>query len=320
MKFVKLLKPFKKNHAYQFFFDWFETAWSFKGGKILNANYLFSWNCRMVISKLGLVISSNLFKSPKKALLVLSAGYPSSFSFPFNYQYEIIPFIWDCWPKYWDRLFKFIKRNDVKILFVTSSQVKNMIHEQYPNINVFWIPEGINTKKYNKGSLLINREIDLLELGRVMPQFHQKIIQNELPHLKKHLYGNGNQLLFPDFESLVNGLSQSKLTVCYPRCNTHPEMAGNIETLTQRYWECMLSRTLIVGKAPKELTELIGYNPVVEINVENADDQIDEILEHIASYQDFVDKNYLVAMDRGDWKNRIAEIEVNLLDNGYLIK
>ena len=47
---------------------------------------------------------------------------------------------------------------------------------------------------------------------------------------------------------------------------TQPEVAGDIETLTQRYWECMFSRMVMVGHAPQELIDFIGYNPVIELS------------------------------------------------------
>ena len=31
------------------------------------------------------------------------------------------------------------------------------------------------------------------------------------------------------------------MMVCFPQCDTNPMKAGNLETLTQRYWEAMLS-------------------------------------------------------------------------------
>ena len=58
-------------------------------------------------------------------------------------------------------------------------------------------------------------------------------------------------------------------------------MAGKIETLTQRYWECMLSRCLIVGRAPFELINLIGYNPVIEVEWGNESEQLLRILNNI---------------------------------------
>jgi hypothetical protein len=208
----------------------------------------------------------------------------------------------------------------VKILFVTSSQVKDVLKSHFPSLQVYWIPEGININKYRKGSLLKTRTIDLLELGRVMPSFHENIVNSKIANIKNHCYTtNENNLLFPDFDSLIEGLSNSKITVCYPRCYTHPEMAGDIETLTQRYWECMLSRTLIVGKAPNELIRLLGYNPVIEVDFNNIVGQISLILENIESYQTFVNKNYEMAIEHGSWEQRINLIMEKLRENGYMV-
>ena len=319
MKQVVLLESYKKKNAYQFFFDWFEDAWQSRGGKKKKVTYTLSWTIRMIISKFGLVFSIRLLKSRKKALLVLSAGYPSSFAFPFNYRYEIIPFIWDCWPRYWFRLFKFIKSNKVKTLFITSSHVRDLIKEKFPNLNVYWIPEGINIHKYKRGDLLKNRPIDLLELGRVMQPFHEQVINSGIINLKVHYYTKDNNLLFSSFDSLIEGLEKSKITVSYPRCYTHPEMAGKVETLTQRYWECMLSRTLIIGKAPEELVEFVGYNPVIEVDLDNVGSQLSMILENIESYQEFVDKNFETALEKASWENRISVIEEKLNQVGYTL-
>ena len=107
--------------------------------------------------------------------------------------------------------------------------------------------------------------------------------------------------------------------MCYPRCDTQPDKAGDIETLTQRYWEAMLSRIVIVGRAPKELTDLIGYNPVIEIGKDNQQNRIIEILDNIDNYQSIVDKNRRTAIDLGGWDLRIKEIQLFLQNNGYKI-
>ena len=73
-------------------------------------------------------------------------------------------------------------------------------------------------------------------------------------------------------------MSKSKIMVCFPQCDTNPGRAGNIETLTIRYWEAMLSGCVIIGRAPNELINLIGYNPVIEVDWERAQEQLEEIL------------------------------------------
>lgn len=87
---------------------------------------------------------------------------------------------------------------------------------------------------------------------------------------------------------------------------TQPEIAGDIETLTQRYWECMFSRMVMVGHAPHELVDFIGYNPVVELRDDiSAEDLIADVLEHIDEYQPLVDHNRETAERLGSWTVRM---------------
>ena len=81
----------------------------------------------------------------------------------------------------------------------------------------------------------------------------------------------------------------------------------------------MLSRIVIVGRAPKELVNLIGYNPVIEIEREQQTEKIVEILDNIGHYQSLVDKNRKTAIDMGGWDLRIKEIQRFLLNKGYII-
>ena len=90
-------------------------------------------------------------------------------------------------------------------------------------------------------------------------------------------------------------------------------------TLTQRYWECMLSRVIIIGKAPKELVDMLGYNPVIDLDKDRFANQVKDILEHIEDYQDLVDKNHKNALEKGDWKMRINEIMKIMNEFGYNI-
>lgn len=155
----------------------------------------------------------------------------------------------------------------------------------------------------------MNRKIDVLELGRKNSFYHDQIVKMEGV---KFLYNKNNQYVFPSFSDLVLGLSNSKIVICFPRCDTHQNMTGQIETLTQRYWECMLSRCLIVGRAPFELINLIGYNPVIEVEWGNEEEQLLKILNNIGIYQDMVDRNYSVALEFSPWACRVNDMIQNL--------
>lgn len=115
-------------------------------------------------------------------------------------------------------------------------------------------------------------------------------------------------------EELFEALADSKITIALTKNFTDPQIGAGVETLTQRYWENMLSRIVMVGHAPQELIDLIGYNPVVEIPVdENANQQfvskIKDILSHLDDYQELVDKNRMIALKMAPWEIRMREVK-----------
>ena len=68
------------------------------------------------------------------------------------------------------------------------------------------------------------------------------------------------------WKKLIDTISCSRICVSLPRCDVDPSFMGGMETLTQRFWEGMLSRCVLIGCAPQELIDFIGYNPVINID------------------------------------------------------
>ena len=96
-------------------------------------------------------------------------------------------------------------------------------------------------------------------------------------------------------------------------------MEGDVETLTQRLWDCMVSGTLIVGHAPKELVDLLGYNPVIELETdEDIGSRLSQILDNISSYQELADKNLAVARENASWDTRMTRLLPQLRQLGYM--
>ena len=108
-----------------------------------------------------------------------------------------------------------------------------------------------------------------------------------------------------------------KIAITFPRCDTDPVKAGNIETLTQRYGECMLSGCILLGRAPQELIDLIGYNPVVTVDPVFPHLQIDDILNHLNDYQEMVERNYLTALEYASWDIRVSYLKKELVRLEY---
>lgn len=235
--------------------------------------------------------------------------------FPYYCGYEIVPMLWDCWPSTWKQMYSDFELFDIKKVLVTSRQVADMINEE-TNVRATWIPEGINQPLYHKGSRLEMRTIEVMEMGRRKKSFHKVLLSLKSQGIINRIITsnlNKNGTLDDKHVAYSNSMlrslmADSKLMICFPQCDTNPQRAGNIETLTQRYWEGMLSRCLLIGRAPKELIDLIGYNPVIEVGKGNTENQLKNILTNISKYQSIVDKNFETAQKYADWSHRINMI------------
>lgn len=308
MKNTEILYPFKASD-YQTFMQDLADEIIARGYIKVNPISL-SLRYRIIIANLKL---SRNFKalSKNKPMLVFCGGYPDYAAFPFAYNHEIIPFVWDSWPKYWGRMIRSFKRHNIKLAFFTQRSVAEYMNSILLTTKCIYIPEGINPRGYIKGKQLKERTIDILELGRLYKPIHNKLTQYAKTKNINLQYANDvtQHRLFNTFEDLAAGLADSKIVINYPRCITHPEIAGHIETLTQRYWECMFSRCIMVGKAPQELIDLMGYNPVIESDESDIASTIDKILTNLDSYQSLVDRNYREANEKGTWSKRVDLLE-----------
>lgn len=288
------------------------NAWEQTGGQIANSHYpprnlhgvVFRWEFPCI------------YRNKREARLRFVEPISIKFdTFPDYVCHEVIPFIWDCWPNVFEETCKYLKRHQVKTAFFTSSQTAEKMHKRFPEMNIFFIPEGIDTTLYQKGKLLKDRSIDLLEFGRG----NKKVVKYNLPESINHLYSKNGERLFSTNEDLFSALSNTRITIALTRKDTQPEQAGDIDTLTQRYWESMLSRIIMVGRAPQELIDLIGYNPVIELDKKHPNEQIIEILDNIEKYQPLVDRNRETALKLGDWKLRMKQVMDILVTYGYKI-
>lgn len=225
-------------------------------------------------------------------------------TFPYYATHEIIPFIWDCWPRYYDKMERWIRRHKVRTAIFTSREEMEAMHKRLPGVKMFHCPEAVDTSLYYKGRDLHERSIDLLEFGRS----NEKVLgTNSIDGIRHVCTRQNGQFIYTNDE-LFHAMADAKTTICLPCSITHPNVAEGVETMTQRYWEAMLSRMVIIGHCPKELEDILGYNPVIEIDTAHPAEQIRSIIKDITSYQEFVDKNHEAALRLGDWTVRIREL------------
>ena len=196
---------------------------------------------------------------------------------------------------------------------------------EWQKINIIWCPEAVDDSVYQRGNLLKDRNIDLLEFGRSNDKVFKveqlkSIFDNNNCSLN-HVCTKQNGKFIYTNKQLYEVMGNAKVTIALPRSITQPEIAGDIETLTQRYWECMFSRMVMVGHAPQEIIDFIGYNPVIELNdAISSKALIADVISHIEDYQPLVDKNRATAERLGSWDVRIAWLMEVLEQLGYEVK
>ena len=115
-----------------------------------------------------------IWKSKKEARLRFVEPVSLFFdTFPDYARYEIVPMFWDCWPCYFEKTCEWLRRHQVKTAIFSSRQTAEMMQERFSGknmewqkINIIWCPEAVDDSVYQKGKLLNDRNIDLLEFGR----------------------------------------------------------------------------------------------------------------------------------------------------------
>lgn len=272
-----------------------------------------------------------IWKNRKEARLRFVEPVSLSFdSFPDYARYEVVPMFWDCWPRYFEKTCRWLRKHGVRTAIFSSRQTAEKMQERFSGknegwqkINVIWCPEAVDDSVYQKGKLLKDRNIDLLEFGRSNDKAFKadqlkSVFDNKNRNLN-HVCTKQNGKFIYTNEQLYEAMGNTKVTIALPRSITQPEIAGDIETLTQRYWECMFSRMVMVGHAPQELIDFIGYNPVIELSDKiSAEELIANVIEHIEDYQPLVDKNRETAERLGSWNVRMKWL-MEELSNLYLV-
>jgi hypothetical protein len=217
-------------------------------------------------------------------------------------------YLFDAWPAYGEKIIRFINDFNVNRIFVSSSQAAHYLNLRLNKKKCFWIPEGINPDEYY--FLTPDRkDIDVISTGRRFQKYDGLILEPLRKSNYNCIFATSLKFhAFPDRGTYLNGLARSKIVICFPRNISHPELADNYETVTIRYLQPMLSKCLILGHAPQELTELFGYNPVIEVDMDHAFDQIHEILMRYTDYNDLIERNCQEVLKNHTWKNRWEEI------------
>lgn len=319
MKKVKAVNPYiYTNNQLNFKFQAYK-GWEKTGALVAKACYP-PRGIRKFVFDYDLVPTLSQGKEARLCFVQPVCLYFDTFSSVLSH--EVIPFFWDCWPEHYDLVERWLRRHKIKTAIFTSRQEMEAIKQRIPELEILWCHEGIDADKYIAGEDLTSRSIDVLEFGRA----NQRLLGDSMSVLQDTCnfvctMKDGRYIYSED--ELPKVMADAKVTLCFPRCMTHSELAGGVETLTQRYWEAMLSRMVIVGHAPQELIDVCGYNPVIELPLDEASTNpssfILDILGHILDYQELVDKNREFALRHASWENKMIFVQGWLKEHDYTL-
>jgi hypothetical protein len=213
-------------------------------------------------------------------------------------------YLFDAWPDVHERIRTFVNAFAVNHVFLSSSMAADRLNKSGEGCVFSWIPEGIAPELYRYYPYP-DKSIDVLQLGRRYDAYHEAIVSALTLDGKLYLYEKvKGEIIFPTREGFIDGLARSKISVCVPSSITHPKRSGDIETMTIRYLQSMASKCLIVGHAPREMTSLFGYNPVIEIDMRDPVKQLQVIMDNYGDFIPLIERNYAAIQAHHTWRHR----------------
>jgi hypothetical protein len=238
--------------------------------------------------------------------------------FPVCYFAETIVYCMDVWPAKYEQWESFFRRQKMRVAFITARQSAERMRQRVSGLDAIWLPEAINPEGYIGDKPLAARSIDVLEMGRRHAPFHEKIVRHCEAKGYVHRYEKvRGQIIFPTYDQFVRNLGDSKISVCFPSSLTHPERAGDVETMTLRYLESIAARCVLLGRCPPEMRDLFGYNPVIEADENDPAGQINAILAEPHAHEELIERNYRRMTEIGTWDVRVDQMLALLRERGY---
>lgn len=194
---------------------------------------------------------------------------------------------------------KFAREAGIRHLFVDHPAFVDPIRAIPGAPEVHFVPQAVGQGIYQSAG---TRDIDVLEYGRKMPGYHERLVVGLSEAKLNHQHG------FIETRAMfLDCLSRAKITTCFPRSMT--DGVPSVPMLTMRYFQAMASKSLIVGSAPPLLNELLGYAPVVEADLDQPAEQIVDILKNYESHRPLIERNHQVVMEEHTYQHRWREIK-----------
>jgi hypothetical protein len=226
--------------------------------------------------------------------------------FTFDSKLRVL-WIWDAWEPRLTEIAALAREAKIDMLLVSSLQASELLASMLGDIcDVHWVPEAVDVREY-RAKPWSERKIDVLAFGRCLPRYKEAI---------RCLSAQGlNCVLdqrFLTLEELISALADAKISICFPKAVTNPDVAGQISTVTLRYLQSMAAKCLIVGEAPDEAQQMFGYDPVVAVDWRDPAGQLLNITSHPEKFTSLIERNFLEVTARYDVSNFAARIEQHI--------
>jgi hypothetical protein len=217
--------------------------------------------------------------------------------------------IWDAWEPRLEGIAALAREAKIDILLVSSLQASELLSSMLRGVcQVQWVPETIDIAEY-RAKPWSERKIDVLSFGRSLPRYKEAIRTLSAKGLNCVL-----DQRFPTREEFICALADAKISICFPRTVTDPDVAGSISTVTHRYLQSMAAKCLIVGEAPLEAQQMFGYDPVVAVDWRDPARQLLQITTHPEAYTSLIERNFAAVTSHHHVSNFAARIEQRICE------
>jgi hypothetical protein len=225
-----------------------------------------------------------------------------------------IPHCWDAWGPELDVWARRLSDPRVVAAITSSSTARDELRARLPTMSIQYVPEAVDIKRFPIPAPLRSRSIDVLELGRRNTRWHHAVQSMLADAAAVHKYErSAGEIIFPTDADLDAGLLDSRISICFTKRDTHPELSGSVDALTQRYLESIAAGCILLGRAPEDLIGLFGYDPVIPVDWTDPQGQLREILASLEDHQPAVEANRLRLLDVASWQVRGPQL-VQVID------
>ena len=272
-------------------------------------NAQFSWVPEILLKKISSLLKIIKVRNSFFAVIMDTAVFHRRvFPYLIINSFEKAIYLFDAWEPLYPKIQELLVEYNFDLILISAKKTAEHFSSVLNDKKIFWIPEGITTEHYYFEDYE-NKSIEILQMGRKYQLYHDNLVEYCEKYNLNYLYEKvPGDLIFKSQDSFSEALAKTKISVCFTSSVTHPERSGTVSTITQRYFQSMISKCIIVGESPDEMKELFSYDPVIKADLKYPGEQIRDILKNYDDYKPLLERNYNEVLLNHHWRNRAKSI------------